>query len=137
MTTPRWQFSLRALLVLTALVAVVAAIVANYPWIALLIAGGTLWMMFETGMIFNIVAALSEPAAYARHPFLAAITGSVAGIVSFAIGGFFIWLAIANNSSFRKLMGPLLFAAISVGFGVFCFRLVWLAFKGSSESDDT
>ena len=136
MTTPRWQFSLLALLVLMAVTAMVVAFSANYPMIALVIAGGTAWVLFESGVIVHIVIELSKPSAYARHPFLAAAIGIVTGAISLTLGGFLIWRAIQINEGLLSKMAIALFATFLLVFACFCMRLVWLCFKGPDEKDN-
>jgi hypothetical protein len=129
----RWQFSVRALLILTTLVAAVAAFTANYPLVAMLLGLGTLWVLFESGAIADIVLTLSKPAMYERHPYLAVAIGLVAGAFSFAICGVFWQLFRGENGYFAWIS---FFAAMFVAlFGVLCFRLIWLPFKGPAATE--
>jgi hypothetical protein len=131
----RWQFSVRTLLVVTTLAAAVAAFAANYPLVAMLLGLGTLWVLFESGAIADIVLTLSKPTMYARHPFLAVAIGLVAGAFSFAICGFFWQLFSREEGYFAwiSFFAAMLFAA----FGVLCLRLIWLAFKGPAVTENT
>jgi hypothetical protein len=135
MKKPRWQFSVRGLLILMTLVSAVVAFAANYHLIALLIGLGTVWILFESGAIADIVLTLSQPTMYARHPFLAVAIGLVAGPFSFTISGLF-WRLFSREDGYLALLSffaALLFAA----FGVLCFRLIWLAFKGPAPTEPT
>ncbi len=52
MKMPRWQFSLRALLVVMTIAAALVAVIANYPMVSLLIAG------VASSLAFLIIAAI-------------------------------------------------------------------------------
>jgi hypothetical protein len=122
----RWQFSLRALLILMTLAAVGVYFVAKYPTVTLLVACAIAWALFESGMIFHIVDALSRPAVYDRHPFLATFTWVITGIVSIAVSGVFWWSVFDSEAPFWLPLIPAVPLAI---FGVYCFGLTWTSFK--------
>jgi hypothetical protein len=122
----RWQFSLRAILILMTLASVGVFFVAKYPTIALLGACAIAWALFESGAIFQIVDALSKPAVYDRHPFLATTTWVLTGVISTAASGLFWWSVFASEAPFWLPMIPALALAL---FGVYCFGLTWTSFK--------
>jgi hypothetical protein len=122
----RWQFSLRALLILMTLASLGFFFVAKYPTIALLSACAIAWALFESGMIFHIVDALSKPAVYDRHPFLATFTWVITGIVSIAVSGLFWWSVFDSEAPFWLPLIPAVALAI---FGIYCFGLTWMSFK--------
>lgn len=122
----RWQFPLRSLFVLMTLAAVVVPLVAKYPTIALLAGCAMGWALFESGMIFHIVTALSKPAVYDRHPFLATATWVLTGVFSIAVSGLF-WCSVFDSEAPFWL--PLIPAVALTLFGIYCFGLTWSSFK--------
>jgi hypothetical protein len=122
----RWQFPLRALFMLMTLAAVAVPLVAKYPTIALLAGCAIAWALFESGTIFHIVTALSKPAVYDRHPFLATVTWVLTGVFSIAVSGLFWWSVFDSEAPFWL---PLIPAVALALFGVYCFALTWKSFK--------
>jgi hypothetical protein len=136
MTGSRWQFSLRALLILTAVVAAVTAFAANYPSIALMIVFGTGWLLFESGAIFDLVLHLSEPRVFARHAILATVMLSVTGLLSLAICGCFVWLLFRQREVVPFLL-QLMMAVIFGGLGGYCAWQLWKLIHLSANADDS
>ena len=134
MTMNRWQFSLRALLVFMTVVAAVTAFAANHPEIALLIAFGEAWVMFESGALVNLVVYLSEPQVFARHPLLASVVWFAAGMISFAVSGSFVWVLIHGKRSGPFLL-QLTMALVFAGFSSYCAWLLWKSFKRPVADD--
>ncbi|MEX2092140.1 MAG: hypothetical protein WD971_05655 [Pirellulales bacterium] len=124
----RWQFSLRALLILTALVAAVTALAASHPGVALLIVLGTTYVLFESGAIVEIVVYLAKPHVFARHPLLATVVWIVVGLISFAISSCFVWMLL-HSKEVGSILGLLLAAILCGGFGSYCGWLLWKSFK--------
>ena len=129
-----WRFSLGGLLIFMSLVAVVVAFVARYPLLAFLILGGTAWILFESGLAFEISSRLSEPGTYTRHPFLVAGTSLLIGGTSWAISGFicFSWWRSPRfgHESWLVWIPIILFAAM----GTFCLRPLWLLFRHTGDT---
>jgi hypothetical protein len=122
----RWQFSVRALLILMTLASVAIFFVAKYPTIALLTGCAIAWALFESGMIVHIVTALSKPTVYERHPILATSTWLLTGVFSIAVSGLFWWSVFDSEAPFWL---PLIPAVALALFAVYCFGLTWTSFK--------
>jgi hypothetical protein len=134
-TKTRWQFSLRAVMILTALVAIIVAFAANYPGLALAILCGTVWVLFESGAIGQIVCALSEPKVYVRHPILATVTWFLTGTFCLAATGVFLWAAFSPKSS-APFWAPLIPALLFGGFGSYCIYLLWNSLRNPPNPVD-
>ena len=104
------------------LAAVAVPLVAQYPTIALLAGCAIAWALFESGMIFQIVDALSKPAVYDRHPILATVTWILTGVFSIAVSGLFWWSVFDSEAPFWLPLIPAIALAL---FGVYCFGLTW------------
>jgi hypothetical protein len=124
----RWQFSLRSLLILMTVVSVAVFFVAKYPTIALLSGCAIAWALFESGMIVQIVNALSKPTMYERHPILATSTWLFTGTFSIAASGLFLW-SVFDSRREAPFWLPLIPAIALAGFGMCCFCLIWDSFK--------
>src|SRR5688500_11876352 len=130
----RWQFPLRALFILMTLAVVAVPFVAKYPTIALLAGCAIAWALFESGMIFHIVTALSKPAVYDRHPFLATFTWLLTGVFSIAVSGLFWWSVFDSEAPFWL---PLIPAVALALFGIYCFGLTWMSFQQPPAGETT
>ena len=135
MTKTHWQFSLRAVLILTAIISVVMACAANYPEIALIALCATVWMLFASGGMGQIVVALSRPAVYSRYPILATFTWLVSGLLCVAASGVFWWAALSPQSQ-APFWGPLMPALWFGAFGCYCLYLLWRSLRRPPTPDD-
>jgi hypothetical protein len=128
MTKRRWQFSLRVLFILTAVVAAVVAFAANYPILFLAILFAIPWLFMESG----IVAAFSEPAARAKHPVLSVVILSLSG--SFCIVySIVLWWSVFSSSRATPFWAPMIPAILFGGLG--CFLLYLLRATGRTTAD--
>ena len=132
----RWQFSLRASLIVMTLVAIVVAFVAEYQQVALLIACIAVWALFESGAIVEIVLAPEKPDVFERHAILATVTWLVTGLFSLAFSGLFWWAALSPRST-APFWLPLIPAIPLSGFGVYCLGLIWSSVRRPKVTDDS
>src|SRR5262245_268246 len=132
----RWQFSLRALLIVMTLAAIVVAFVAKYQQVALLLTCMVVWALFESGAIFEIVLALAKPDVFERHAILATATWLLTGTLSLVLGGLFWWAALSPRSNAPFFL-PLIPAVPLSCFGVYCFWLIWSSIRGSNVTSDS
>jgi hypothetical protein len=131
----RWQFSLRALLIVMTLMAIVVAFVAKYQQTALLIACMAVWVLFESGAIVEIVLALEKPKVFERHAILATVTLLLTGVFSLAISGLFWWAALSPRSN-APFWLPLIPAIPLSGFGLYCLVVLWNSIRRPNSTDE-
>ena len=130
----RWQFSLRAVLILMTVVAAVVAFAATRPVLALTIAVCTAGTLFLIGATFFLVAYLTKIDVFAQRPHLAAIAWLVAGLMSVAVSSRLAWVQF--HPKYFGTYLPQLSAAIAFGgFSGFCFWLLWKSFQLPTVSD--
>jgi hypothetical protein len=127
-TLNRWQFSLRALLVVMTLTAIAVAFIAKYHQLALLMALGAAWASFESGLIVEVVLALSKPEVFDRHAILATSVLLATGIFSLAVSALFWWAALSPRSN-APFWLPLIPALLSGAFGITCLGLIWTSIR--------
>jgi hypothetical protein len=125
-----WRFSIGGLLVFMTLVAIVVAVVANYPAVAFLIIFGDLYALFESGAIVQLIQALSKPTVYLRHPFVTVGVSLLTSLpcLAFSVACFFV---AANPSSNKMALIPaVLFGVL----GVACLIPLMLLISYSSKA---
>jgi hypothetical protein len=135
MSKTRWQFSLRAILILTAILSVIVAFTSNYPGIALIILCGTIYVLFESGAIVSIILGFSQPATYAKHPIFATFTWLITGLFCLALSGMFWWSALSPKSQ-APFWAPLIPALGSAAFGGYCLYLLYRSIRHPPSADD-
>jgi hypothetical protein len=124
----RWQFSLRTFLIFMTLTVIVVAFVAQYHQVALLIACCAAYASFESGLIVEVVVALSKPDVFERHAILATAVWLITGIFSLALSGLF-WWAVLSPRSTAPFWLPLIPAVLTGSFGIFCLGLIWTSIR--------
>jgi hypothetical protein len=127
----RWQFSLRVLFVLTAIVAAVVAFAANYPTLFLALLFAFPWLLMESG----IVAAFTGPAARAKHPVLSVVMLSVSGgfCIVFSI---VLWWSVFSSSRAMPFWAPMIPAILFGGLGCFLFYLLRETGRTASKTNN-
>ena len=125
-----WQFSLRSLFVVTAIVAAVTAFVANYPIVALLIVFAMFYVLLESGAVFIF----SEPKMHRRFPRLAAVVWLFVGFVSVVFSGRLFWLQFTTLDAYSRVLS-LFYALLFVGLGFYCIWLFWKSVRKPLDPD--
>ena len=110
-------------MVFMTIVAAIVAFIANYPFIALTILAGTVWVM--SGPIVDAVIALEKPRVYVRYPILAIFTWFLVGTLSLTISGI-LWWGIVHANAAMEFWSAMIFALLFSGFAIHFYRLLWV-----------
>lgn len=112
MPNPPFQFSVRAILVVMAIVAALAAFIANYPLLAACIGFGALGALVIGGMEGGLKVLLND-----RRPYVAS-TGWIGIGIAFIVGAFEFFKLVQRQG--LESSGEVYAIVISAAFGLVC-----------------